>query len=165
MRIAVPRSVTNGFAYVLGCADDPYNKAIASVYDSNNVYQEEGNYPVQAVGLIILRDAAARITVNAGDYLTITNAAGEQMKIYLPALNTTEDVTLYIGRDGATYYDSALTSVARAAPKAVIYMNFKPAPKTKFGVYVPVFLDFFYSDYGQESGTHWGSAGVQDYGW
>ncbi|MEI6633680.1 MAG: hypothetical protein WCP22_07670 [Chlamydiota bacterium] len=153
----MPRSIEDGFAYVLMCADDPW-KQMGAVWDSNNEFVEKGSYPAQAVGLMILRDAAERITVNGGDYLTITNAAGEEMKIYLPALDTTEDVTLYIGKDGATYYDIALSEVACAAPTGVaVRVNFQPAAATS--------PDGYYRDHGTAPGGHWGSAGAQDYGW
>ena len=96
--------------------------------------------------------------MQAGDYLTITNAAGEGMKVYLPALDTTENVTLYIGADGSTYTDIGLTSVACAASSGgALRVNFQPSAQTPpYG---------YYRDYGAGQEGHWGSAGAQGYGW
>jgi hypothetical protein len=157
MTISTTRSVPDGFVYVLGCASDPLNNQMGWVYDNNNGFEQEGSYPVQAVGLVIQVNVA-RITVQAGDYLTITNEVGEEMKVYLPALDTMDDVTLYIGADGATYHDIALTSVACAAPTGLpLQVNFQPATATPpYG---------FYRDHGVAEDWHWGSVGQQEYGW
>ena len=130
---------------------------MGSVNDRANEFMAGAVYTSQASALFI-EPAATAITVNAGDFLTITNAAGEEMKVYLPALDTTEDVTLYIGSDGATYTDIALTNVACAAPTGVaMQVNFQPAAKTPpYG---------FYRDYGAVQEGHWGTVGAQDYGW
>jgi len=158
MRIEKPRSVGDGFVYVLGCADDPLGRAMGSVYDSNNDFEGEGSYPAQAVGLAILRDAADRITVELGDCLVIANTAGEEMKVYLPALDETDDVRLYIGRDGSTYWDAALTSVAQAAPEGMgMRVSFQPEGAAPAGGY--------YRDPGAPREDHWGSAGAVRYGW
>jgi hypothetical protein len=53
--------------------------------------------------------------VLAGDYITITYDVGQQKNIYLPRI-TSKPTLLWIGSDGSTFYDSALTQLAQSVP-------------------------------------------------
>jgi hypothetical protein len=159
MRVAVPRAPgEDGFVYFMGCADDPMAGTMGSVSDGDNTFVGGNQYVPQAVGIRIVRASAARITVEAGDSLVIMNAAGEEMKVYLPALDTTEDVMLYPGADGATYHDAGLTSVAQPAPAAgPINVSFQSLTAKRPAGY--------YRDPGTARGAHWGDIGAREFGW
>jgi len=157
MRIEEPRSaVGNGFVYYLGTATNPSGEIMGSVNDGDNEFVAGGEYPSTAAALFI-EPAEAAITIEAGDYLVITNVAGEEMKVYLPALDTMEAVTLYIGKNGATYYDSALTSAACAAPEELL--------RVSFGSSGARLADGYYRDNGGGMLGHWGPIGAQEFGW
>lgn len=130
---------------------------MGSVNDNANEFMGGETYPTEAVALFI-EPAELGITVQEGDYLVIENAAGEQMKVYLPAIESDDPVTLYIGKDGSTYYDSALANVAYVAPGGeFVPVNFQPAAATPPWNY--------YRDYGVAPISHWGPLGAADYGW
>jgi len=157
MRVAVPRSVEeNGFVYYMGTAVNPSEEIMGSVNDSGNEFMEGAVYPSEATALFV-EPVDTTITVDAGDCLVIVNEAGEEMNVYLPEISSAEAVTLYIGRDGTTYWDAALTSVACAAPGGDVMINFQPesfaGPAS------------FYRDWAATQGGHWGAVGAQDYGW
>lgn len=159
MRVAAPRAPgEDGFVYFMGCADDPLAHTMGSVSDGDNTFVGGNSYTPQPIGIRIVRSTAARITVQAGDQLVITNAEGEKMKVHLPPLDTTEDVALYVGSDGATYYDSGLAGVAQPAPTVTaIRVNFQPGASA-----IPA---GFYRAPDTTKGTHWGDSGVREYGW
>ena len=61
--------------------------------------------------------AIAPADILAGDYVNITFDGGQTKDIYLPALSGTGNplAKLYIANDGSTYYDQALTQLARSS--------------------------------------------------
>jgi len=163
MRIVQTRSsVEDGFIYYLGTATQPSTEILGSVDDCGNEFMAGAAYPSGPVALFI-EPGVASISVSAGDCLVLENSAGEEMKVYLPALDASSPVTLYIGRDGATYYDSALTSTAFAAPASGgLWVDFRPtaeSPQSSF------YREWFYRDLGAPREDHWGSAGAVQYGW
>jgi len=60
---------------------------------------------------------AGAFTLTAMDTLTLLFDGSKKLQVYLPAfMGTTQTLTLYIASDGSTYYDAALTMVARLRP-------------------------------------------------
>ena len=55
------------------------------------------------------------VDISAGEYITVTFDGGQTLDVYLPAFNGV-DLSLYIARDGSTYYDVALTNMAQVSP-------------------------------------------------
>ena len=118
MYVEMPRSTLDeGWFFYLGLAEDIFGKHLGDVYDHGNRFTPGGSYASGALGLWIGCDSE-EIAIEAGDRLVLENEAGEEMRVHLPAV-TGGDVTLYLGRDGSTYWDAALTSVAQAAPNCV----------------------------------------------
>ena len=156
MRIIKTRSsIDGGWFFYLGLAADIYGNPLGYVYDNSNAFEAGGSYMPQALGVWIGRDSED-IAIQAGDVLVLENEAGEEMKVYLPAV-TGYDVDLYIGRDGSTYWDAALTSVACAAPGRDVLINFQPEAFVE--------PESFYRDWAVSRDDHWGAAGAVGYGW
>ena len=159
MSVTVPRSgIDDGFVYFIGGAEDPLTQTMGSVSDADNAFVKGEEYEPMPVGVRIVRSAAASITVHAGDTLVIGNLQGEEMKVYLPALETSDDVMLYVGSDGSTYNDAALRNVAQAAPSmGVLKLNFQ----AEWSAIIPG----YYRAPVSPRQAHWGDAGAQEYGW
>jgi hypothetical protein len=159
MSVTVPRSgIDDGFVYFIGGAEDPLTQTMGSVSDADDAFVKGEEYEPMPVGVRIVRSAAASITVHAGDTLVIGNLQGEEMKVYLPALETSDDVMLYVGSDGSTYYDAALRNVAQAAPAmGVLKLNFQ----AEWSAIIPG----YYRAPVSPRQAHWGDAGAQEYGW
>jgi len=77
----------------------------------------DGSEATPASPLFIAVDANACgcINIAEGDTLTLDTDAG-QITIYLPAVSAGSEIYLFVADDGSTYYDSTMTSLAKAAP-------------------------------------------------
>ena len=91
-----------------------------------------------------------------GDYLTLTRDNGTTIRVYFPKLDTDDDVILYCGADGSTYWDRGLCALAQAPPTptpTLIYLSFQPMGASRPPAF-PVI------DAGDRFGTVW-----PDWGW
>lgn len=78
-------------------------------YEDNIVHDEP--LPV----LLAFDDVIEPLSIEVGNTVTLTYDGGQKLVVYLPAIGVElePDVWLYVATDGSTYYDAALTQLAR----------------------------------------------------
>ena len=92
-----------------------YEKKGAIGLDMNE-YHDMYAYNDYPVSLLITKSREEALPdIYAGDYITITYDGGNTKNIYLPRV-CTDQLFLYIGDDGSTYYDRELISLAQSVP-------------------------------------------------
>ena len=111
-RILVPRGTAAGaWTYQFRTT----SSVMGSVVDNANIYVPGATWV--AGGLIVtLRRGTATPNIKRRDKVRVTHSGGIT-DIYFPAYNAPAPLTLYVGYDGSTYYDSALTQVACYNPR------------------------------------------------
>jgi len=93
--------------------------SLQSMDDSYNDGAESTPAPVKLMIAGGAQSACTNMsfTLTAMDTLTLLFDGSKKLQVYLPAfMGTTQTLTLYIASDGSTYYDAALTMVARLRP-------------------------------------------------
>jgi hypothetical protein len=118
MRILTPRSSqemgwTLTFLYDFGKWSE-----FGYINDGENRYEDSGNVASRSapVCLIVYKEAEP-IAIQGADRLEITYDGGQTLLIYLPPQIRDEKTSLYIARDGATYYNKRLTKLAQGVPE------------------------------------------------
>jgi hypothetical protein len=93
---------------------------LGSLQSADDVYNDGVETTPAAAKLVFAGGAMSactgmNFTLTAMDTLTLLFDGGKKLQVYLPAFMGTS-LTLYIASDGSTYYDAALTMVARLRP-------------------------------------------------
>ncbi|MEA1926966.1 MAG: hypothetical protein U9N73_02075, partial [Candidatus Auribacterota bacterium] len=118
--INTPRATgPHGWGYAITTAWEPGTDVVGWTYDSENNWNGSGSFsPATEVALWIAFSNES-VDIHDGDYLELDyegESVSEILYIYPPPLNGDVDVYYYLGSDGATYNDRALTDLARAVP-------------------------------------------------
>ena len=106
-----------GWRYSMTTAWNPGSELFGTVYDSENYFVGQTIFSVATEVALWIAFSNQPVDIQDGDYLICDY--GAIVNIYPPALSGNIDAYYYIGLDGATYLDSALTQLAKAVPTAI----------------------------------------------